>query len=79
MKVYTYSQARQSFAAVLEEARRRGRVAIRRRDGQMFILRPESKMGSPLDVPGLDLNLSRNEIVAAVRESRKSRVTKGRT
>jgi PHD/YefM family antitoxin component YafN of YafNO toxin-antitoxin module len=78
MRVYTYSQARQSFAAVLEEARRRGRVAIRRRDGQTFILRPETRKDSPLDVPGLDLNLSRHEIVAAVRESRKFRVTKGR-
>ena len=79
MKVYTYSQARQSFAAVLEEARRRGHVAIRRRDGQTFILRPETKKDSPLDVPGLDLNLSRQEIVAAVRESRKIRVRKGRS
>lgn len=71
MKVYTYSEARQSFAAVLEQARREGAVRIRRRDGQTFVLKPEQSTGSPLDVEGVDLDLTTDEIVAFVREGRR--------
>ena len=70
MRVYTYSEARQKLAALLDEARRKGAVRIRRRDGQEFVLRPIEPDGSPLDVEGLNLDWSRDEIVAAVREGR---------
>ncbi len=73
MKVYTYSEARQGFAALLEEARRRGSVRIRRKDGQVFVLRPEVVRGSPLDVKGINLGLTRDEIVAAVHQGRRHR------
>ena len=45
-------------------------VEIRRRDGKRFVLKPEKTKGSPLDVEGLDLNLTRDEIVTFVREGR---------
>jgi len=71
MKVYTYSEARQQLASVLEQARRDGAVRIRRQDGQSFVLTPEQTTGSPLDVEGLDLDLTTDEIVAFVREGRR--------
>jgi antitoxin Phd len=71
MKEYTYSEARQRLAALLERARRDGAVRIRRRDGQVFVLRPEARSGSPLDVKGLNLNWTRDEIVALVRAARR--------
>ena len=71
MKVYTYSEARQRLAAVLERARREGAIRIRRRDGAVFILQPDSSRASPLDVPGVDLGFTRDEIVALVREGRR--------
>ena len=71
MKVYTYSEARQRLATVLERARREGSVRIRRKDGQSVVLRPELHEGSPLDVPGTDLGLTRDEIVGFVREGRR--------
>jgi hypothetical protein len=71
MKVYTYSEARQNFATLLEQARREGAVRIRRRDGQSFVLKPEMRAGSPLDIEGVDLNLTADEIVAFVREGRR--------
>ncbi|MGH8592317.1 MAG: hypothetical protein ACREV3_00210 [Gammaproteobacteria bacterium] len=37
MKVYTYSEARQRFATILECAVREGAVGIRRKDGQVFV------------------------------------------
>lgn len=72
MKVYTYSEARQHLAAVLECARCEGAVGIRRKDGQVFVLRPESSpTASPLDVRGINLDLTRAEIVALVHEGRR--------
>jgi antitoxin Phd len=71
MKVYTYSEARQRLAALLERARREGSVRIRRKDGRVFVLRPEAVSGSPLDVPGIDLGLTREEIVDFVRAGRR--------
>lgn len=71
MKVYTYSEARQNFASVLEQARKEGAVRIRRRDGESFVLKPEASTGSPLDVEGIDLDVTTDEIVAFVRESRR--------
>ena len=70
MEVYTFSEARQKFAAVLEQAWNSGEVRIRRRDGQEFTLKPVQKKKSPLDVEGIDLSLSAREIVDIVREIR---------
>ena len=72
MKVYSYSEARQQLAELLNRARREGEVEIRRRDGQVFVVRPTERNGSPLDVPGVTTDLSREEIVGLVRESRRS-------
>lgn len=70
MTTYTYSEARQRLAEVLDRARKEGQVRIRRRDGQIFLLVAESAPGSPLDVDGIDLGLTAEEIVDAVREGR---------
>ncbi len=72
MKVYTYSEARQRLATLLQQARRDGQVQIRRRDGQTFVISPTVPAGSPLDVPGVDANLARGELAAILRESRES-------
>jgi len=48
MNVYTYSEARQNLASVLDEAEREGEVRITRRDGRTFSLRP-TPSGSPFD------------------------------
>jgi antitoxin (DNA-binding transcriptional repressor) of toxin-antitoxin stability system len=71
MKAYTYSEARENFASVLEEAERDGGVEIRRRDGAVFRIQPAPRSkSSPLDVPGVRLNVSTEDLVAAVREGR---------
>jgi antitoxin (DNA-binding transcriptional repressor) of toxin-antitoxin stability system len=70
MKVYTYSEARQRLARLLDEAREGGEIRIKRRDGSEFAVLPVRSGASPLDVPGIDTGLSREDIVAAVRESR---------
>ena len=55
----------------MDRAKKEGAVRIRRRDGQIFVLRPEKIAKSPLDVPGINLNLSRDEIVELVRAGRR--------
>ena len=70
MKVYTFSEARQNLASVLDQARKEGAVRIRRRDGQVFLLKPEVSTRSPLDIPGIDVEITTDEIVAFVREGR---------
>ncbi len=71
MRVYTYTEARQRLAELLERAKREGEVRIRRRDGVVFVVRPEVGEGSPLEVEGVDLGLSVEEIVELVREGRR--------
>lgn len=73
MKSYTYSEARQNFAALLEEAYRYGAVRIQRRDGQSFVLTPEPQATSPLDIAGIQLDrpITRDEILEAIQESRR--------
>ncbi len=66
-----YSEARQGLAALLDQARRDGAVRIRRRDGQTFVLQPDVRQGSLLDVPGINLGLTDDEIVSLVREGRR--------
>jgi hypothetical protein len=72
MIVYTYSEARQKLATLLEQAVREGEVKIKRKDGQTFVIRPEKKAGSPLDVEGLDLGITASEIVQFVQEGRRT-------
>ncbi len=71
MKEYTFSEARQRLASLLDRARKEGAVRIRRRDGQKFILQPEKQSRSPLDVPGLRLNIRRDEVIEIIRASRR--------
>ncbi|MCY4448608.1 MAG: type II toxin-antitoxin system Phd/YefM family antitoxin [Chloroflexi bacterium] len=70
MKVYTYSEARQQLASVLDAAQQDGAVRIRRRDGRTFVLQLETSKSSPSDVEGVDLGISTSDIVSLVRESR---------
>lgn len=72
MNVYTYSEARQKLASVLDQAACAGQVRIRRKDGQMFVIRPEQRKTSPLDVEALDLDFGADEIVELVREGRRT-------
>lgn len=70
MKVYTFSEARQNFAAVLDKAQKEGAVRVTRRDGRVYTIQPAQEAASPLDVKPVRLKLSRAEIVQTVRESR---------
>ena len=70
MKTYTYSQALEKLASILEESKKE-EIVIRRRKGDMFSILPKTpSIRSPFDVPGLSKKISRKEILEALRESR---------
>jgi hypothetical protein len=71
MVVYTYSEARQKLASLLDQVLEEGEVRIKRRDGQVFVVKPAGKQGSPFDVPGVDLKVSAIEIVQFIQEGRR--------
>lgn len=72
MSVYTYSEARQNLAALLEKAFREGEVRILRKDGQIFVIRPELRRDSPLSVRSVDVGLTVTEIIDYIHEGRRS-------
>ncbi len=73
MEMYTYSDARQNLAKVLDRAKETGQVLIRRRDGSVFALTPQETRKSPLDVEGLNSQMSSEELLEILRESRSPR------
>jgi prevent-host-death family protein len=71
MKVYTYSQARQNLADVLNQSKDE-EVIIRRRGGDSFAIVPKLRQGSPFNVPGIKTKATTTDILTAVKESRSS-------
>lgn len=71
MNIYTYTEARQKLATLLDKALRE-EVLIKRRDGQVFVVKPQTSQDSPLDVEGVDLSLRAAEIVAFVQEGKRT-------
>jgi len=70
MREYSFTEARQHFASILDEAKREGVVCIKKRDGESFYIKPAISKTSPFDVKGVDIGLSSSEIVDIVREGR---------
>lgn len=70
MTEYTYTEARQNLASLLDRAAKEGEVRIRRRDGRIFVIKPQVRTDSPLEVEGVDLGVTTAEIVEIVREGR---------
>jgi hypothetical protein len=71
MVVYTYSEARQNFASVLDKAVQEGEVRVKRKDGQVFVIRLVDSDDSPLNVEGIDLGLTAEEILEFIQEDRR--------
>ena len=72
MNVYTYTEARQNLASLLDQAAKEGEVRIKRKDGRVFVIMLQQKTQSPLDVEGIDLGITTQEIVDFIDEGRKT-------
>ena len=71
MHVYNLSEAKQNFTSILQQAILDGGVQINSEDGQAFMLTPVKAKKSPLDIKSIPLNLTADEIVDFIHESRK--------
>ena len=69
MKVYTYSEARQRLADVLNIAKNE-EVIIKRRGGETFSIIFRKNKKSPFDIQGIQTKATTKDILKAVRESR---------
>jgi prevent-host-death family protein len=69
MKVYTYSEARQRFAEVLNIAREE-EVIIKRRGGETFLIVFKKTAKSPFDIPGVKTKATTKDILKAIKDSR---------
>ncbi len=70
MRVFTYSEARQNLAKLLNLAKTE-EVRIRRKDGSIFILRAQDEeVTSPFDVPGIRTQARTEDILDAVADTR---------
>ena len=72
MNVYTYTEARQKLASLLDQAVKEGEVRIKRKDGQIFVVKLQPSTKSPLEVEGINLGISSQEILGFIAEGRKS-------
>ena len=72
MVVYTLSATQQNLALVLDKAVKEGEVRVKRKDGQVFVIRPVTSDDSPLDVEGVELGLTAEEILEFIQEARRS-------
>ncbi len=70
MNIYTYSEARQKLSMILNKAKKEGKVFIKRKDGSTFEIRVVNEKKSPLDVKGIKLDLTKDEIIDYIKESR---------
>ena len=70
MKVYTYSEAERDLSAAMNVAQKDGEVRISCGDGRLFTLSPVASEKSPLDVEGVDVDMTTDEIVELIRELR---------
>jgi prevent-host-death family protein len=71
MKVYTFSEARQRFAEILNMAREED-VIIKRRGGETFKIVFKEAPKSPFDIPGIKTKATTKDILRAIRDSREN-------
>jgi prevent-host-death family protein len=69
MKVYTYSEARQRFAEILNIAREED-VIIQRRGGEVFTITFKKTSRSPFAIPGIITKATTTDILQTIKDSR---------
>ena len=67
---YSYENAKKSFDSVFEQASIEGKVEIRK-DDQLYVLTTVSKKTSPLDIDGVNMGITTQDILSFIHESRR--------
>jgi len=69
MKTYTYAEAREHFAEILDIAREHD-VTIQRKEGEVFTIAFKKVARSPLAIPGIKTKATTKDIFQAIKDSR---------
>jgi len=72
MITYTYEKAKQNLSTLLAKSVKEGLVRIKNKNGEVFVVKPEKKLKSPLDVKGVDLGIKTDEIIKFIHDGRKT-------
>lgn len=71
MMVYTSSEVQKKFSALLKKALSEGQVKFKTKDGQVFLILPETPAKkSPFEIRSIKLPITKTDILEAIRESR---------
>jgi hypothetical protein len=70
MKEYSFTEARQHFASILDEAKKEGVVCIKKKNGETYYIKPVISKKSPLDIKGVSMGISSKEIIDIIRSGR---------
>ncbi len=70
MALYTYTTARQKLAKLLDEAKKNKEVLIKRKNGDLFVLKKINGSSKKIKFTGINIPIDREEIVEIVREGR---------
>ncbi|MBM3127250.1 MAG: type II toxin-antitoxin system Phd/YefM family antitoxin [Chloroflexi bacterium] len=67
----TKIRGRPNLESLLDQAERKGVAKVKAKNGRTFVIRPERRKRSPLDVKGVDLRVTTAEIIQFIQEGRK--------
>ena len=71
MVIYSSSEIQKQFPVFLKKAMQEGQLRFKTKDGQVFVISPViPARESPFEVRSIKLNITRSDILEAVRESR---------
>ena len=74
VKEISFEEALNRFQELFDEVEKEGALRIRRKDGKVFVLKVEgSDRRPPLDVEGVETDLTLDEILQVIREGREGR------
>ena len=70
MRVYTYTEVEHNLKGILNTAKDVGKVLFQTNDGTLFAITPEPLKASPFDIDGIQTDITTEEILMFIRESR---------
>jgi len=71
MEIYNISTAKMKLSAILSEAFISGEVKLKDKKGNLFTIKPLNTQKSPLDIEGIGLNMTSEEVIELIKEGRK--------
>jgi hypothetical protein len=72
MNIYSISEFEQKVPTILDLAIEDGKVLIKKDEETIFVIMPYITKSSPFDIKGIHSDITTEEIISFIRESRKA-------